>query len=167
SAAEAEPHIFPADRPAATKVHVNGTTFTRVGSGETYADWVGETGRFAALKLLSTPCEGAPPVEEGNPVPGCFVFRAKDGTEYHYPEPVAKSGAPLSTEGSAPFAISLPDGLAMRSGYFNLATDGEALYRRSKRGDRFEPTTVRVIRDRFGQRLTFSYDGEGRLAMVT
>ena len=159
-----ESHIVEENRRRYRKVYVNGTTFSRA---DDESDWVADEGRFAKLKLENQPCSELysslsaaddPEVEETEPPelpPGCFVFTSVDGTEYVYDEPRPKRMYPLKKD--EPFSLGVGTRLVYRAGMTDLALQSGEDLEREKAHDPYPPTKVRLVRDRFGQRLGFYY----------
>ncbi len=142
------------------KISVNGTVFEKDGD-----DWKSDPGRFATLRFEDNPCSSFdaripssadPPQIDGADL-GCFVFTARDGTEYFYDEP-APAVYPEPFQYSSRLALSVGSNLVYRSGFADLGlppqeTPPEPVEERAS-----EPTAVRLIRDRFDLALGFTYE---------
>ncbi|HXK18284.1 MAG TPA: DUF6531 domain-containing protein, partial [Polyangiaceae bacterium] len=146
---EVEPSLFE-DAQQINVVQVNGAMFMKVNGA-----WVGEQGRQA--KLLEDPnCGPFAPTD-------CFHYVARDGTTYAFDYP--KSTDPVApTPGSSQTFVGVDGGLAERLG---VHTDLTASLGQSGRpGGPVPSVRANWIEDRFGNRLVFHYDSQGRVQSV-
>ncbi|MEZ4247300.1 MAG: DUF6531 domain-containing protein [Polyangiales bacterium] len=126
-----------------TGVAVNGTVFRKVG-----ARWIPERGRHGLLEEVD----------------GEFVFTSEDGTRYHYPQP--SFAEPRLTVRADRSRISVTDPLFFRLG---LTAPGREVTDGTPGAPPGSPVAEGVTRivDRNGNTMTFAYDAERRVSLVT
>ncbi|MCB9617004.1 MAG: RHS repeat protein, partial [Sandaracinus sp.] len=126
-----------------TGVAVNGTVFRKVG-----ARWIPERGRHGLLEEVD----------------GEFVFTSEDGTRYHYPQP--SFAEPRLSVRADRSRISVTDPLFFRLG---LTAPGREVTDGNPGAPPGSPVAEGVTRivDRNGNTMTFAYDAERRVSLVT